>query len=137
MMKSGHIDSFAYDYIEPPGEKLRVVAAARAPAAQLANAKRRRKPSGHKGTQRSGGGGGQADFAYDRDSDDFDGGDEYDSLEESGGEAAKSAPPTAQTVVIRKPYWDSYDAVNQLYLEMGECIDRKPRCVAKSNTIFV
>lgn len=116
MMKSGHIDSFAYDYIEPPVEKLRVVAA-RAPVATLANAKRRRKPTGYKATQRSGG---NADTAYDRDSDDFDGGDEYDSLEEAGGEAVKSAPPTAQTVVIRKPYWDSYDSVNQLYLEMGE-----------------
>lgn len=73
----------------------------------------------------------------DDDSDEFDGGDEYDSAESLDAKKVAAPMPTTVTVpLVRKPFWDTYDSINQLYLEIGEyrnaqidLITRHNRCI--------
>lgn len=123
-----HMDSYAYDYAESPGGELgrsqhahqmKLVAGA---AADKRKRQAAAQQSAHRASKRSSSSGAHSSRAASDDSDEFDGGDEYDSLEtgDKGAAAGPPVPTMSSTVAVRKPFWDTYDAVNQLYLEIGE-----------------
>lgn len=117
---TSYVDTYAYDYIEPPVESshqhMKILGES---SSSDSNHRRKRQSSNsHRKTNKRSHSGSQPTD----DSEEFDNGDVYDLAEKPLSAIdtikAKQQRPE-ESSIWRKPFWDTYDSINQLYLEIG------------------
>lgn len=114
------MDTYAYDYIESPVESnhqhMQILGGSA--SADSNHRRKRQATNSHRKTNKRS----QSSAQPTDDSDEFDNGDVYDLGEKplSAIEAIKAKQQRPdESAIWRKPFWDTYDSINQLYLEIG------------------